>query len=149
MTTQAPRVGARRCPIIYDPGSTNQPVTCGGAVRAGHLMCPRHWAQVPKPIQNDVWRTWRAWNRDGTDEQWVAYEKARDAALDVHRPTTPGTPSESLTWDDLDAAALVLVVAPDGGSRMWYGGDHEAAGRVLRTVYADLTAGAVTDARPT
>lgn len=148
MTTQAPRLGQRECPVLE-----GTPRHCKATVRPGHLMCGRHWARVPKDVQNEVWRTWRAWQRTSTDDRWDAYMAARDAALAhfTDQDTTDrATPSRSgLTWDDLDAAALVLVVAPDGTSRMWYGGDQAAAARVLHTVYGDLTAGPVVDGRPT
>lgn len=62
---------ARPCPV--EP--------CQRTVRPGHLMCSIHWRQVPKDLQLDVWRTWRAWEREMTDERWADYADAREAAL--------------------------------------------------------------------
>lgn len=70
---------ARECPV--DP--------CPRTVRPGHLMCAVHWRQIPKPIQLQVWRTWRAFEKAMTDETWAAYETARAEALDwfaSHQP---------------------------------------------------------------
>lgn len=147
MTTQAPRLGRRECPVRE--GTPNH---CKATTRPGHLMCGRHWAQVPKDVQTLVWRTWRAWQRTMTDDRWGDYMDARQQALDHFTredADRAATPSAGLTWDDLDAAALVLVVAPDGSTRMWYGGDRDAAAHVLERVWADLSGGPVVDGRPT
>lgn len=66
----------RQCPV--DGPGVDQ---CTRSVRAGYLMCGGHWRQVPKDVQNRVWRTWRAFNRDGTAEQWTDYADAREDAL--------------------------------------------------------------------
>lgn len=74
---------------------TNCPSGCGRSARPGHLMCGPCWAEVPRHLQNEVMRTWRAYGRAhkartglGTPEQndairkaRVAYQEARDAAL--------------------------------------------------------------------
>lgn len=147
MTTQAPRLGQRECPVLE-----GTPKACKATVRPGHLMCGRHWAQVPVDLRSAVWSTWRAWERAATDDRWDQYMTARAAALQHfidQDAEARATPSLSLTWDDLDDAALVLVVAPDGTSRMWFGGDRDAAARVLHTVYGDLSKDPVVDGRPT
>lgn len=147
MSTQAPRVGGRECPVLE-----GTPAHCKATVRPGHLMCTRHWAHVPVDIRSAVWGAWRAWQRTSTDARWDAYMTARAAALQHFTDQAAeerATPSRSLTLEDLDDAALVLVVAPDGTSRLWYGGDRAAAARVLHTVYADLSATPVVDGRPT
>jgi len=147
MTTQAPRLGQRRCPVLE-----GTPNACGRVVRPGHLMCAAHWREVPTPIRESVWRRWRAWQRTSTDTAWDHYMQARDEALRhfiEQDHEARAIPSAALTWDELDEAALVLVVAPDGSSRMWFGGDREAAASVLQTVYADLGQQTVTDGRPT
>lgn len=64
---------ARGCPI--DP--------CQRTVRPGHLMCVLHWREVPREIQNEVWRTWGAWTRSHDTEAWAAYMTARADALAV------------------------------------------------------------------
>jgi hypothetical protein len=45
------------------------------------LMCPRHWAQVPRNIQIRVTGAWRALGRGGTPEKHTAYLEARAAAI--------------------------------------------------------------------
>lgn len=63
------------------------PTGCGRAVRRGHLMCGPCWATVPKHLQRDVNRTWRAYSaaafggRDDFPEKRAGYEAAREAAL--------------------------------------------------------------------
>lgn len=147
MNTQAPRLGQRECPVLE-----GTPKHCKATVRPEYLMCGRHWAQVPVDLRSPVWATWRAWQRASTDDRWDAYMTARAAALQHfidQDAEARSIPSLSLTWADLDDAALVLVVAPDGASRMWFGGDQAKAAHVLQTVWADLNRGAVIDSRPT
>ena len=107
MSTQAPRLGQRRCPVLE-----GTPRHCGAVVRPGHLMCGRHWSQVPVDLRTPVLRTWGRWQRTHEDPDWDAYMTARHAALQ-HFLDQDGearaTPSLSLTWADLDDAALVLV----------------------------------------
>ena len=62
---------------------------CGAPLRAGMLMCLRHWRRVPKRLQAEVWSTWRAVLAslrepiaERTDEH-VAYGFARQAAIDA------------------------------------------------------------------
>lgn len=63
------------------------PVMCGRTVRRGHLMCGPCWSTVPKHLQSDVMRTWRAYSKAATagaddfPERRNAYEAAREAAL--------------------------------------------------------------------
>lgn len=63
------------------------PTGCGRSVRMGHLMCPGCWREVPRHLQRDVLRTWRAYSNaanHGADDFWEkreAYEAARSAAL--------------------------------------------------------------------
>jgi hypothetical protein len=46
---------------------------------------------------------------------------ARQEALDVFTKTDRADlPSDGLTPEDLDGAAVVLVVATDGSTRMWW-----------------------------
>lgn len=66
----------RECPVD----------ACPRTVRPGHLMCATHWRQVPKGLQNDVWSTWRKWQRTMDDDDWTAYLTAREAALDSLKP---------------------------------------------------------------
>lgn len=63
------------------------PTGCGRPVRRGQLMCPSCWREVPKSLQRDVTRTWRAFSRaafggaDDFPERRAEYEAAREAAL--------------------------------------------------------------------
>jgi hypothetical protein len=45
--------------------------------------------------------------------------------------TDPPPPSEAVTLEDLDDAALVLVVAPDGSTRIWWGDAVDARAALL------------------
>lgn len=45
-------------------------------------MCPPCWGEVPGHLQNEVYRTWRAWRRAlGDGEKYEAYEAATQAAI--------------------------------------------------------------------
>jgi hypothetical protein len=58
------------------------PVGCGRTAPAGKLMCLRCWREVPKHLQGDVYRAFRAWQRDFSDaDTMAAYQAARDAAI--------------------------------------------------------------------
>lgn len=58
------------------------PTGCGRAQPEGKVMCAPCWREVPKPLQRDVYRTWRKWRRDfGDTEAFTAYLEARDAAV--------------------------------------------------------------------
>ncbi len=62
--------GEHRCAI---PG-------CGKMIARKFLMCGHHWACVPKPIQDSVYNTWRAFNsRHGSLD---AYVLARGRAIE-------------------------------------------------------------------
>jgi hypothetical protein len=63
------------------------PSGCGRKVSTGKLMCGPCWREVPKDIQVDVYRTWRAYRRaaengaDDFDVRGQEYADARNAAL--------------------------------------------------------------------
>lgn len=45
-------------------------------------MCPRHWRQVPKALQDEVWRTYRpGQERDKRPSE--AWHAAADAAIEA------------------------------------------------------------------
>jgi hypothetical protein len=48
---------------------------CGELISRQLLMCAPHWRQVPKPLQNRVYNTWRG----GGAAEYLA---AREAAID-------------------------------------------------------------------
>ena len=57
------------------------PTGCARKVRAGHLLCAACWRRVPKDLQAEVHRTWRAWRRDlGDADLMHAYRHAAVAA---------------------------------------------------------------------
>lgn len=57
------------------------PTGCGRTRADGHLLCRRCWSRVPPDLQDMVWRTWRAWQRDrGDAEKMMAYTEAAQAA---------------------------------------------------------------------
>jgi hypothetical protein len=62
------------------------PTGCGRSVGHGKLMCGSCWREVPEHLQDEVYRTWRAYQRrSGTSgdsmELMQAYRAARDAAI--------------------------------------------------------------------
>ena len=48
---------------------------------AGVTVCGPCWREVPKHLQLEVYRTWRAYQRNPTDQAWDAYIDARDNAI--------------------------------------------------------------------
>lgn len=58
------------------------PTGCGRRVKRGHLMCGPCWGAVPRELQRDVYRTFRAWRScPGDPDRFLAYEQAREAAI--------------------------------------------------------------------
>lgn len=53
---------------------------CRTAVKPELLMCLRHWRQVPKPLQQAVWRTYRPGQCDDKRPS-MAWHEAADAAI--------------------------------------------------------------------
>lgn len=63
------------------PATEPCPVGCGRARRDGHLMCGSCWRRVPASAQREVYRSWRAWNKDLADPELArAYRAAADNA---------------------------------------------------------------------
>lgn len=54
---------------------------CKDAVKAGHLMCLKHWRLVPTRLQRAVNSTWRSYKAKRDMEALDAYRAARDAAV--------------------------------------------------------------------
>lgn len=58
---------------------------CTGHQKTGKLMCLRHWRLVSPGTQNEVYRTWRAFQRASQKEDTFpalkAYRTARDRAV--------------------------------------------------------------------
>ena len=78
--------------------------SCHVTVERGMLMCKSHWFSLPKPLRDDVWRTWRAVqaNRRGTltaEQQLARIAAYRDAvrAAQDYLATVPKTPAR-LAW---------------------------------------------------
>lgn len=40
---------------------------CGVAIPREHLMCRKHWYQVPKPLRNAVWKAYKG----GMGQDWL------------------------------------------------------------------------------
>lgn len=67
---------------------TSCPTGCGRTVSPGKMLCPPCWGEVPKHLQAEVYRTWRAYlkaRRSGIPgagmvafEEWM---EAREAAI--------------------------------------------------------------------
>ena len=78
---------APRALFKNQPAHRCEAVSCQHLVQPGFLMCVGHWRQVPKKLQAEVWRTWRALNhRNAGSEDALRYRKAKQAAIDaVHQ----------------------------------------------------------------
>ena len=59
---------------------------CCSPVATGKFLCRPHWFALPKPIRDQIHRTWRAYQRDRTREALAAYRTARDTALGFLAP---------------------------------------------------------------
>lgn len=64
------------------------PAGCGRAQQPGKLLCYPCWSTVPKPVQQEVYRTWRAFRKasprddpEGFRAASAAYRNARDMAI--------------------------------------------------------------------
>ena len=70
---------------------------CGATAKAGQLMCRPCWGNVPRRLQADVSRTWRAYRSklaaraipDARLEARKAYIIASDAAVDAATASRP------------------------------------------------------------
>jgi hypothetical protein len=62
-----PGTGSHRCPVTR----------CPVRVAPDRLMCRPHWYQVPKPMRDAVWATWRS----GTGAATPAHTAAITAAV--------------------------------------------------------------------
>jgi hypothetical protein len=65
----------------WGPASTHPcPVeACSRRVRYEMLMCRNHWYQVPRPLRDAVWATWRSGAGAGTPAHTAAIGAAIDA----------------------------------------------------------------------
>jgi len=63
------------------------PTGCGDTVAPGRLMCFACWGNVPKHLQREVNRAWRAINGlgFGNCDALAAYDRARAAAIGAIR----------------------------------------------------------------
>lgn len=69
------------------------PTGCARKVRAGHLLCTACWRRVPRDLQAEVHRTWKAWLQGNPDANLMrAYRHAADSAIRAASPSlTRGT----------------------------------------------------------
>lgn len=71
---------------------------CTKPVAPRHLMCQRHWRQVPSHLQAEVLRTWRAYTNsklmDRRPSLLQDYSKARAAAVDAVMGEVEAPPKE-------------------------------------------------------
>jgi len=58
---------------------------CQQDVRADRLMCRPHWYQVPKPLRDTVWATWRSGEAARSPEHAAAI-RAAIVAVDLAEP---------------------------------------------------------------
>lgn len=91
---------------------------CSAIVEPGKLMCKGHWFSLPKPLRDDVWRTWRAaqrnWRGRTNHEAQLAniraYREAVRAAVE-HLDGVPKTP----------ASAMATTAISEDGTPVSYG----------------------------
>lgn len=63
---------------------------CQAQCKSAELMCKSHWFQVPKPIRDEVWSTWKKYANlnqglkpDEIIRRSKAYRAARTAAIEA------------------------------------------------------------------
>lgn len=75
---------------MADP-STAAPCPAAGCLKVqqpGMLLCRSHWFGTPKPLRDEIWRTWRGYTKNKREdpEQALAflneYRTARAAVLE-------------------------------------------------------------------
>lgn len=54
---------------------------CKARIPKEFLMCHRHWQDVPKTLQDKVWRTWKRWRSGENGEGLREYQTAREEAI--------------------------------------------------------------------
>jgi hypothetical protein len=55
---------------------------CGRRISLEFLMCPGHWAQVPRDLQRKVYTCWQAWRKNFRNVSAAqAHRAAKDAAV--------------------------------------------------------------------
>ena len=59
---------ARRCPVDG----------CAGIPGRGKFMCRAHWFGTPKPLRDEVWRTWRIVEAQKTKPAYEPVERLRE-----------------------------------------------------------------------
>lgn len=63
-------------------GSKECPTGCGRPARRHQIMCWSCWHQVPKELQDEVYRTWRVYMfKRSSHAAAKAFSEARDAAI--------------------------------------------------------------------
>jgi hypothetical protein len=68
---------------VEQPAHTCHALGCDKTVPPRLLMCGRHWAMVPKPLQRTVWATYQPGQEDSKDPSgaYLAAAKAAIAAV--------------------------------------------------------------------
>lgn len=80
MTGRGPQTGSdHQCPVGI----------CRVQVPAARLMCAPHWYQVPRPLRDAVWASWRSGAGAGTPAHTAAI-KAAVAAVERVQATRGG-----------------------------------------------------------
>jgi hypothetical protein len=52
---------------------------CDVSLQGAQLMCPPHWRQVPRPLQQEVYAAWNHGRGIGTERHWRAVRAAKQA----------------------------------------------------------------------
>jgi hypothetical protein len=74
VTGRGPAAGSHECPVR----------ACPARVAPDKLMCRPHWYQVPRPLRDAVWATWRSGAGAGTPAHTAAITAAT-AAVDARQ----------------------------------------------------------------
>src|ERR1700761_3153447 len=83
-------------PGQVEPAQHQCPVGgCQQDVRASRLMCRPHWYQVPKPVRDIVWASWRSGEAARSVEHAAAIRAAIAAVDEVERLVASGAKADA------------------------------------------------------
>lgn len=74
--------------------ATHACAACPGLARERQLMCRSCWSGVPKPLQIDVYRSWRAFQRRKNPSEGRAHLAAYQAACNAAVASLQRRPSK-------------------------------------------------------
>ncbi len=78
------------------PGHVCHNPACKAPCEPRYLMCSRCWYRVPKPLRDEVWRTYQAGQERGLRWPSAAWHRAADNAIRSVCPSHKGIPERTL-----------------------------------------------------